>query len=437
MLIDNLTNAEDIVRKSKQAYEQFKNLSINERKGLINNIREKLMPIATKLANMEMQETDMGKVGDKIIKILLSIQKTPGVEDLTTEVTTGDGGMTLYEYASYGCICSLTPSTNPCATIICNTIGMLAAGNSVIFIPHPRCEGSSGETVKCINEAVKEVCGIDGLVTSVTNVRKETTHEIMNHPDVAMIVATGSEDKTGDALYSAKRVIGASNGNPVVIVDETADTQQAAADIVEGATFDNGLLCTAENNLVVVNTAAETLIEALLNKGVYYTGNLDEIMLLTQATITSDMSVKRSMIGKSANEILEAAGINPGRDVSLIVADTVKTHPFVTNQMLMPLLPMVRTDSFETALDVAYFIEQGFKHSAYIHSQNISRLDRAANKMQTSIFIKNGSSLVALGLKGDGNTSFTIANRTGEGATTARNFARRRKCTLTTGFHIR
>ena len=123
--------------------------------------------------------------------------------------------------------------------------------------------------------------------------------------------------------------------------------------------------------------------------------------------------------------------------MSLIVVDTFKSHPFATCQMLMPLIPLIRTDDFASALDVAIFLEAGCKHSAYIHSKDISHLDEAANRMRTSIFVKNGSSLVALGLQGDGNTSFTIANRTGEGATSARDFARRRKCTLTSGFHIR
>lgn len=431
------TDVAELVRRSNSAYGQYSQVTMSSRKGVINNIRQKMMPLVNRLAGMEMRETDMGNINDKIVKLMLAIQNTPGIEDLTTEVTTGDNGMTLYEYSSYGCICSLTPSTNPCATIICNAIGMLAAGNSVIFIPHPRCVESSALTVKCIDDAVFEICGIRDLVMSVKNVDKEVTNEVMNHPDVSMIVATGSEDKTDNALYSAKRVIAASTGNPVAIIDESADMEKAAKDIVEGATFDNGLLCLAENNLVAVNTAADGLIDALQRRDAYYTNDVDEIMRLTQATVTADLTAKRIMIGKTADEILKVSGISPGRHVSLIVADTFKTHPFATCQMLMPLVPMIRTPNFETALETAYYIEQGYKHSAYIHSQSIVHLDEAANRMRTSVFIKNGSSLVALGLQGDGNTSFTIANRTGEGATTARDFARRRKCTLTSGFHIR
>ena len=422
---------------SKAAYDKYSVLSINKRKEIINNIRRKLLSLVAKLADMEMKETDMGNTHDKIIKLLLAVQKTPGVEDLITSVTTGDSGMTLYEYSSYGCICSLTPSTNPCATVISNAIGMLSAGNSVIFIPHPRCVESTAETVKCIDDAVCEICGIRGLVQSLPAVNKEISQEIVNHPDISLVVATGSEDKIGKALYSAKRVIAASTGNPVVIVDGTADMEKAAKDIVEGATFDNGLLCLAENNLVATADAAEPLINALEARGAFYISDVEDLMKLTKATVTPDITVKRNMIGKNANEILRIAGIDPGRNVSLIVCEAMKAHPFATCQMLMPLMPFIRTTDFHSALDTAYFIEQGWRHSAYIHSQSIAHLDEAAGKMRTAIFIKNGSSLVALGLQGDGNTSFTIANRTGEGATTARDFARKRKCTLTSGFHIR
>lgn len=430
-------DVQKLIQKNCDAFQAYSELSLMQRKGIINNIKAKLTPLTVKLANMELTETGMGNVQDKIVKIALAIDKTPGIEDLVTEVMTGDGGMTLYEYSAYGVVCALHPSTNPCATLISNTIGMLAAGNAVINIPHPRCVESSVLAAKCIDEAIYEICGIRNLVTVLNIVSKEHTNEIMYHPNVALIVATGSDPKVHSALQSAKRVIGAGAANPVVIVDETADLEKAAKDIVEGATFDNGGLCISENNIVIVNSAADTFIKELRKNGVYYTNNMEEMMKLTKATVTSCMEANRLLEGKSAKEILEAAGIAVMEDIKLIVVDTVKTHPFATCEMRMPLLPMIRTENFERALEIALFIEQGYRHSAYIHSQSISRLNMAAYKMQTSIFIKNGSSLVGLGLYGDGNTSFTLANITGEGVTTARTFARKRRCTLTSGFSIR
>lgn len=431
------TDVQCLIEKSYAAFQDYCGLSLAQRKGIINNVKSKLIPLTSELANMEMMETGMGNVRDKIVKIAVAIDKTPGVEDLVTEVLTGDEGMTLYEYSAYGVACALQPSTNPCATLISNTIGMLAAGNAVINIPHPRCIESSAQTAKCIDNAIYEACGIRNLVASADAVSAEITNEIMNHPDICLVVATGSEPKVRSALSCGKKVIAAGAANPVVIVDETADLKKAAKDIVDGAAFDNGVLCISENNIVIVDSVAEAFVRELRNNGVYYVHDFDEMMKLTRAAVTDCMEANRLLEGKSARDILNAAGISAEGDLRLIVVDTVKSHPFALCEMRMPLIPMVRVKDFEKALETAMFIEQGYRHSAYIHSQSISRLNLAAGKLQTSIFVKNGSSLVGLGLQGEGNTSFTLANITGEGVTTARHFARRRRCTLTSGFSIR
>lgn len=439
----NVANCNDVdameqaVHASLEAFQAYSKLNLNRRREVIAAIKERLIPLVPTMASMELEATGMGNTKDKIVKLMLALHKTPGVEDLVTDVQTGDDGMTLYEYSAYGVICSLQPATNPCATIINNTIGMLAAGNSVIHIPHPRCVEVSKWLVTHIDNAIQSVCGIPNLVLSMAETSMQIADEIMNHPDVAMVVATGGGKMLNRALSATKRVIGAGPANPVAIVDETADVKKAAHDIVEGASFDNNIMCISEKSVVVVESAAPAFVEALKEQNVYYIDNELEMLKLTKATVTCDMRMNRALEGKSANEILKAAGISCDHEVRLIVVETIKAHPLVTLEMLMPVLPLVRVKDFDTALEVALFIEQGYRHTAMIHSQSISHLNEAAHLMQTSIFIKNGSSLVGLGFNGEGCASFTIANLTGEGSTTARHFARRRRCTLTTGFSIR
>lgn len=432
-----LNAVEQVVFASRDAFQAYSALALNRRREVITAIKNKLVPLVPDMAAMELAETGLGNTRDKIVKLMLAIHKTPGVDDLVTEVLTGDDGMTLYEYSPYGIICAVQPGTNPCATLISNTIGMLAAGNSVIHIPHPRCVEVTRFVTEQIDAAVCEACGIQKLVAAFSESSMQMADEIMNHPDVSMVVATGGEKMLRHALSSMKRVIGAGQANPVVIVDETANLEQAARDIADGASFDNNIMCISEKSLVVVASVADALVEALKQQGVYYIDNEAEMLQLTKAAITGDLMMNRALEGKSANVILEAAGIPCNREVRLIAVDTVKKHPFVTMELLMPILPVVRVANFDTALDTALFIEQGLRHTALIHSQSMDHLNRAAHVMQTSIFIKNGSSLVALGLNGEGHASFTIANITGEGVTTARQFARRRRCTLTTGFSIR
>ena len=427
----------DAVAVAQGAYTQYSKLTLNERQEVINAIKEELMPMVNVIAKMTVEETGMGNVDDKIEKLLLAIRKTPGVEDLITEVKTGDSGMTLYELSSYGVICAVHPCTNPCATLISNTIGMLAAGNAVVHVPHPRAIKVSQFVTEMINVAIRDTCGIDNLVVTLGDTSMAVTRELMTHPDISMVVTTGGNSVLREALTSGKKVIGAGPGNPTAIVDETADLTKAARDIVQGASFDNNIMCISEKSIVVVSKAADEFIDELKKNRVYYVNNEEEMLKLTSATVTQDMGVNKAFEGKSANEILKVAGISCNEDIRLIVVDTIKHHPFATLEMLMPVVPLIRAADFDEALDTAFEIEQGFRHTATIHSQSIERLNRAAKKMQTSIFVKNGSSLSGIGYNGEGDTSFTIATTTGEGSTTARHFARRRRCTLMDAFSIR
>jgi len=427
----------DAVLSALGAYNMYSKLTLNERTEIIQLIKERLLSKVLEMASMTVNETGMGNVKDKIEKLTLAINKTPVTEDLITEVKTGDNGMTLYELSSYGVICAIHPCTNPCATLISNTIGMLAAGNAVVHCPHPRAIKVSKYVTEIINVAIREKCGIDNLVVTLNESSMMFTNEIMTHPDISMIVTTGGINVLRQAMSSGKKVIGAGPANPTTIVDETADIKKAARDIVKGASFDNNVMCISEKSIVVVSAIADSLIGELIKNDVYYVNNNEEMLKLSLATLTNDMNINKTLEGKSANEILKASGINCNRNIKLIVVETIKQHPFVTVEMLMPLIPLVRVEDFEIAIDTALEIEQGFKHTATIHSQSIERLNFAAKVMQTSVFVKNGSSLVGIGVNGEGDTSFTIATATGEGTTTARHFTRRRRCALTNGFSIR
>ncbi len=427
----------DAVAAARGAWLQYSQLTVNGRKNVIESVKHRLMPLVPKLAQMTVEETCMGVVEDKIAKLLLAIEKTPGVEDLVTEVETGDCGMTMYELSPYGVACAIHPCTNPCATLINNTIGLLAAGNAVIHIPHPRAVGVSRFLTEQISTAIRDACGIDNLVVTVGDTSMEAAREVMTHPDVSLVVVTGGAGVLREAMTCGKKVVAAGPANPVCIVDETADLEKAARDIVTGASFDNNLMCVSEKSVVVVSSVADELIRELRKNGACCFRSEREMLQLTQATVTQDMKPNKALEGKSADEILKAAGISSGGKCKLAVVDTVRRHPFVTLEMRMPLLPLVRVPNFDEALETALEIEQGLHHTAVVHSQNIERLNRSAQRMQTSVFVKNGPSLAGIGYGGEGCTSFTIATVTGEGTTSARHFTRRRRCTLLDAFTIR
>ena len=422
---------------SMKAFEEYFERSLNCRRTIIEAIRVKLRPYIQELAEREYAETCMGNVRDKIIKLVMALDKTPGVEDLVSEVVTGDNGMTLHEQCPYGVTLAIYPATNPCATMINNVIGMLAAGNSIINIPNPRCMETTEFLTEKISEAIEEVCGIKNLVITLPEVRKELVTEIINHPDVALVVATGGRKMMSEVLYSPKRVIAGGPANPVAIVDETADLAKAAKDITDGASFDHNIMCISEKCIVAVESIIPQFVEELKKNDVYYIDNEVEMLKITQTVFNQDMKMIRKMEGKSADEILKEAGINANRHVRLVVIRTFAKHPLVLEECLMPVVPLVATKDFDEALETALFTEQCYRHTAMVHSQRIDRLSKAAKVMNTTLFIKNGSSLAGIGLNGEEKVSFTIANITGEGVTTARDFACKRSCTLTSGFSLR
>ena len=183
----------DAVEAAAAAQKKYINCTMHDRAVYVQAIRD----VVLNQENLEYisresaEETGMGNYEHKLIKNRLAATKTPGIEDLTTDAMTGDDGLTLVEYSPFGVIGAITPTTNPTETIICNSIGMLAAGNSVVFSPHPRAKNVSLHLVRLINRALAEVGAPSNLVVTVSNPSIENTNAMMEHPMVRMLVATG------------------------------------------------------------------------------------------------------------------------------------------------------------------------------------------------------------------------------------------------------
>ena len=418
----------EVVHAARRAFTLYSKLSLRDKERVIKRLRENLHPYIDELAMRSHIETCMGRVEDKKLKIRLAIEETPGTEALENRVKYGDGGLTLFEYMPYGVACAIHPSTNPCETMINNTIGLLAAGNTVINCPHPRAMEVSKYLTDIMNRIIEETCGIENLVVTTNSCLLSYIIEIMNHPDVDLIVSTGGSDTARRAISTGKKVISAGAANPTFIVDETADIDKAAYCIARGASFDNNITCVSEKNVIVVASVADALERELKKNGVYYVKDIGEMLKLSKILLTEDMEPNKLFGGKNADDILQAAGIVTKESYKLIAVDTVRIHPFVTHELLLPLIAVVRVPDFEEALEVAVHAEQKNHHTAGIHSNNMERMRRADQLLKTAIFIKNGCSLDGIGICGVGGTAFTVANVTGEGAVTAVDFAKKRRC---------
>ena len=432
------TNMTDALNAVSKAYKELKSYTVAQREEMIKNIRRLTLEEAEVMAELGVKETGMGNVHDKIIKHQLVAKKTPGTEDLKPTAMTGDEGLTLIEMAPYGVIGSITPSTNPSETVLCNSMGMIAGGNAVVFNPHPNAKDTANYAVDLVNRAVLEAGGPENLVVSVENPTKESSDEMMQSPIVRMLVATGGPGVVKALLSSGKKAIGAGAGNPPVIVDDTADVYKAAKDIVDGSSFDNNLPCIAEKECFAFRNIADILISEMQKHGAYLLkgADIDRLMELCIVNKNGKYDINKKWVGKDAVKFLAALGIDAPAGTKLIICETDASHPFVPVEMMRPILAIVRVDDIDEAITLAVQAEHGNRHSAHIHSKNVDHLTRFAREVETTIFVKNAPSYAGIGAGGEGYTTFTIAGPTGEGLTAAHSFTRSRRCVLVDGFHI-
>lgn len=425
---------EDAIFAAEKAFLEYRLIPVEKRKKIIAAIRERCLENLEQFARIAVEETGMGRVADKILKNELAINKTPGVEDLEPLTFTGDNGLTLLERAPYGVIGSITPCTNPSETIINNAIGMIAGGNAVAFNPHPTAKKTSVFTIDLINRAIISAGGPPNLLTTVVNPTIESANILMKHPKIKLLVVTGGPAVVAVAMKSGKKVIAAGPGNPPAVVDETADIDLAAKNIVTSASTDNNIICVIEKNIIVTKPAAESLKKALIKYGAVELTSYQAKRL--EAVIVENGAPNKKWVGKDIQVILKEIDLEVDPSKRLAFVEATVNHPFAKLELLMPVLPFIRVNDIDEAIDVAYELEEGCFHTATIHSRNIDNLHKMAVKMNTSIFVKNGPALAGLGMGGEGPTSFTIASPTGEGVTTARHFTRTRRCVVTGHFRI-
>ena len=434
-------SVDDAVAAATTAYRQFDGMTLQGRRQIIDAIRETMFEHAEELANHAHRETGLGRPEHKLIKNRLVTRKTSGPEVLTPQAVTGDDGLTLTEYAPYGVIGAITPTTNPTSTIICNTIAMVSAGNSIVFNVHPNARECSMANVRLLHRAIVGAGGPANLVTTVAEPTIESAQELMQHKGIRLLAVTGGSGVVRQAMTSGKRAICAGPGNPPVVVDATADLELAGRCIVAGASFDNNIVCTDEKEVIAVASIVDELVQQMCRNGAYLL-NESELHRVERAIFAEQRGprrpavVEKDLIGKNAREILQRAGITCHDDPPLLVARVPNDHPLVWSEQMMPVLPVTTIPDVDTGIELAKEAEHGFGHSAGMFSRDIDALSRMARTINTSIFTKNGPFYAGLGEGGEGHSSFTIASPTGEGLTGPIAFSRLRRCVMVDHFRI-
>lgn len=423
------------------AQRQLAGLPLDTRRRIIGAMRATVLEANESLSREAVTETGLGNVRDKKTKNSLAARKTPGVEDVEPTAYSDEHGLTIMERAPYGVIGAITPVTNPLATITSNSIGMIAAGNAVVFNVHPGARGVSCRLVGMLNDAITREGGPQNLLCAMASPTIESAGELMKHKGVALLVVTGGPGVVKAAMASGKKAICAGPGNPPVVVDATADLAKAARDIVAGAGFDNNVVCTDEKEILAIESIADRLKAEMRASGAFeLTGaQVDAVTraALPQAAGPGKASApNKDLVGKDPVVIARAAGIDVPAETRILLMDVAADHPMVWSEQLMPVIPLVRMRSVDEAIEFAVRVEHGFRHTASIHSHDIEKLSSMAKVMNCSLFVKNGPNFAGLGEGGSGYASFTIASPTGEGMTRARTFTRERRCTLVDYFRI-
>lgn len=429
------------VDAAEVAHLELVKLTLEKRREIIRSIRKIIMGNLEEISKLAVEETTFGRVEDKIEKNRLAALKTPGIEDLEPTAYSDDNGMTLMERAAYGVIGSIIPSTNPTSSVINNGISMIAGGNSVVFNAHPAAKKSSCFTVSLINQAIIKAGGPPNVLCAIGNPTIDSAQTLMKHPKIRLLVVTGGPAVVKTAMNSSKKVIAAGPGNPPCVVDETADLVKAGRDIVNGAGFDNNIVCICEKEILAVSQIADKLKEEMVKNGAYELKG-EQIKKVTKLVIADpgkpghEGASNKEYVGKDASVIARDIGLDVSGQTKILLCEVDRYHPLVWTEQLLPVIPLVRFNNVDEAIDFAVQCEHNFRHTASIHSRNIAKLSRMAQLMNCSLFIKNGPNYSGLGFGGAGYTSFTIATPTGEGLTRARTFTRERRCVLVGYFRI-
>jgi aldehyde dehydrogenase len=434
---------DEAVKAAHAAQKELETHSLADRAEIVSVVRRLCVERAEELGKMEFEESRIGRLDHKIEKVRM-VEKVLGVEALKTEARSDATGLILIEYAPFGVIAMVLPSTHGVPTLGSNAISAIAGGNTAVFSSHPLTARSVAFAVRMFNREIEKHMGLRNLLCTVESPTIASVNELFRHRDVALICVTGGGAVVDAAMQAGKRVVAAGPGNPPVLVDETADLAKAAEAIIAGASFDNNLLCISEKEIFVVSKVADEFIAALKRAGAVQLSSA-QVEKLSQTVFDFEPGkggrrgrarVKHEFVGKDPAILAGFIGMTVPAGTPLLFGETEEDHPFVQTEQMMPFVPVVRVECVDAGIRAALKAEHGFRHTAIIHSRSVENATRMARAMNTTIFVQNAPCFASLGNGGPGFLSYSVATPTGEGVTTPLTFTRQRSMTIAGALRI-
>jgi len=436
-------DAKEACQAAQESFLQLRKKGVEARRKIVEIVKTLADTNAQAWGKLELDETKIGRLDHKIEKLKI-IKLVPGVEWLHPDGLSGDHGITLEEYTPFGVVGAVTPSTHSIPTLSGNIVNIVAAGNAVVFNAHPAAARCAATAVRAFNEAIFRETGIENVASIIENPSFDSFKALCSHEVIRLLLVTGGPGVVKAAMQTGKRAICAGPGNPPVLVDDTACLKRAAKSIIQGAAYDNNLLCIGEKEVFALESIADKLMAELANQGAQRL-NAEQLARLTKAAFTfkeghgggcPEPVVNKDLIGKDPVVLGQAAGVNVAAGTQLLFAETDANHPFVKEEQMMPFIPIVRVPSVEAGVELSLVAEHNYKHTSIIHSHNVEHMTAMARALDTTLFIKNGPCMAGLGLGGEGYLSYSIATPTGEGVTNPKTFCRVRRCVMVDNLRI-
>ena len=394
----------DLVEKAKAAQQELAQKSQAEVDAIVASIAKAGVRNAERLAQMANEDTGFGKVADKLIKNIFGSQMVyEHIKDMKTiGILDRDEANKTYTIAApVGVIAGLIPSTNPTSTAFYKSEISIKAGNAIVFSPHPSALRSISEAIKVIRQAIAEAGGNENLVSCISLPTMQATDNLMKHPDVALILATGGSAMVRAAYSSGTPAIGVGPGNGPAYIEKTADLPLAVKRIMDSKTFDYGTICASEQSVVCDDDMAEAVQKEMEKRGAYFLSD-EERLKLGKYILRANGTMNPAIVGKSPQVIGELAGINVPASAKVIVAkeDGIgKGHPY-SNEKRAPILAFYTAPDYKAIAKLCDEIlrYEGAGHTFSMHTKDDRMVEYFAERMPASrIIINSPSALGGIG----------------------------------------
>lgn len=399
---DEVTQMIDsLAEKGQEALKELSKKSQQEINDIVHQMSMAAVDQHMHLAKLAYDETGRGIYEDKAIKNLYASEYIwNSIKDNKTVGIIGEDkqkGLT-YVAEPIGVICGVTPTTNPTSTTIFKAMIAIKTGNPIIFAFHPSAQQSSKYAAKVILEAATKAGAPKDCIQWIEVPSIEATKQLMNHKDIALVLATGGSGMVKSAYSTGKPALGVGPGNVPTYIEKTAHIKRAVNDIIGSKTFDNGMICASEQVMVVDKEVYTDVVKEFKLHQTHFV-NKNELQQLEDAIMNEDKTaVKPDIVGKSAVDIAKLSGISVPEKTKLLVAEIDgigKDYP-LSREKLSPVLAMVTAKSTGHALQICEDTLKfgGLGHTAVIHTEDSQLQQKFGLKMKACRVLVNTPSAV-------------------------------------------